>query len=288
MKKSMLFGALICTVAIAQETRTVQRFQIADGIAGDGQMVGAAIAAPGPDMPGQFFFARTEMAFDGATVKGAPYSADAVTDMTQTLADGNRIHRTTQASLYRDSEGRTRREQTLGELGPVTASGEPLRTIVIHDPVSGTTYMLDSRSKIAHKMPAKGEMVAKMTAELKARTDKEFVRTEAPGVIMYSTAGGESRMVKPEIKTEQLGAQTIEGVPADGTRSTMTIPAGAIGNDQPINVVTERWYSSQLKTTIMTRTSDPRMGETVYKLQNIKLAEPDPSLFTVPSDYTVQ
>ena len=76
-----------------------------------------------------------------------------MTETTQTLTDGNRIHRTSKASLFRDSEGRTRREQTLGELGPLMVSGEPIQTIVINDPVAETTYMLNSRDKTAHKMP---------------------------------------------------------------------------------------------------------------------------------------
>jgi hypothetical protein len=89
------------------------------------------------------------------------------------------------------------------------------------------------------------------------------------------------------LKKESLGTQTIEGVPADGTRTTLTIPAGAMGNERPIDVVTEQWYSKQLQTMVMTKTTDPRMGETVYKLTNIKLEEPAASLFTVPADYQV-
>ena len=97
------------------------------------------------------------------------------------------------------------------------------------------------------------------------------------------TAGERKAMNK-----ESLGTQMIEGVAAEGTRTTLTIPAGAMGNERPIDVVTETWYSNQLHTTVMTKTTDPRAGETIYTLKNIKLAEPDQSLFTVPADYNVQ
>jgi hypothetical protein len=85
---------------------------------------------------------------------------------------------------------------------------------------------------------------------------------------------------------EDLGSQTIDGLPAVGSRSTTTIPAGAIGNDQPIKVIVEQWFSHDLQVLVMTRHSDPRQGDTTYRLLNIVRAEPDRSLFQVPSDYT--
>jgi hypothetical protein len=146
-------------------------------------------------------------------------------------------------------------------------------------------------------MPTPGEMPARagaMGAHTGPNVAVHAERHEGPpgdmpGVVTFRTqiddnAPGE----RNNVKHESLGTQMIEGVSADGTRTTMTIPAGAIGNEQPINIVTERWFSSQLKTAVMTKTSDPRMGETDYKLSNVKLVEPDPGLFTVPADYTVQ
>ena len=89
------------------------------------------------------------------------------------------------------------------------------------------------------------------------------------------------------VKTD-LGTQTIEGVPAQGTRITRTIPAGQVGNDQPLVITTETWMSPDLKVLVMSKTSDPRMGETTYRLTNVLRDEPDPALFQVPSDYTIQ
>ena len=90
-----------------------------------------------------------------------------------------------------------------------------------------------------------------------------------------------------EVK-QDLGKQIIEGVEAEGTRTTITIPAGEIGNERPIEIVSERWYSPELQLVVMTRNSDPRSGETTYKLTNINRTEPAKTLFEVPSDYTIK
>jgi hypothetical protein len=292
MTKSMFAAALIAAglASAQQETRTleyhsVQSFSSSGPGVPDVKFFGA--------VPDKFFFERSEMAFDAAVVKGAPYSADAVTETTQALSDGNRIHRTSKATLYRDSEGRTRREQNLGELGPLMASGEPVQTIVIHDSVAETSYMLNSHDKTAHKMPGKGIMavrVAEKGAQLKQQAEQQFERSGHFEVRVGHAAppSADAKADTKNVKRESLGTQMIEGVAADGTRTTITIPAGAIGNERPIEVVTETWYSNQLHTTMMSKTTDPRSGETVYSLKNVKLAEPAADLFTVPSDYTVQ
>ena len=85
-------------------------------------------------------------------MKGSPYSAQAITETTQKLADGNRISRKTTASLYRDSEGRTRHEET-PILGATPPGVEPRQSIFINDPVAGTSLVLDCRTKTAHSMP---------------------------------------------------------------------------------------------------------------------------------------
>jgi hypothetical protein len=266
-----------------------------------------------PPPPGAHFefggqivdFVKSEMAFHARVVKGAPYSAEAVTESTQTLADGNRIRRTTKAVFYRDSLGRTRREQTLGEVGPLVTSGEPLRTIFINDPVAGASYMLNSRDHSAHKIPAAGDMrgqIEMREAKLKAEAGVKAVAKgregenhvfvhqmgQGPNVFVQQMTKKMEGAARNQVKEESLGVQTIEGVACDGTRSTMTIPAGTIGNERPIEVVTERWYSTQLQTMVMTKTTDPRFGETVYRLSNLKLEEQAESLFSVPADYTVR
>jgi hypothetical protein len=104
----------------------------------------------------------------------------------------------------------------------------------------------------------------------------------------YVNSGSITKFSNPgDSKTEQLGNMYIEGVQAQGTRTTITIPAGDIGNDRPINIVDEQWYSPDLQMTIMTKHSDPRSGETSFALKNINRSNPPPTLFEVPSDYTV-
>jgi hypothetical protein len=88
-----------------------------------------------------------------------------------------------------------------------------------------------------------------------------------------------------ESRTEDLGIQVIEGVNAQGVRSTRTISIGEIGNEKPIEIVTEIWTSPDLKTIVMSKRTDPRSGEQTFRLTNIVRSEPDPSLFTVPADF---
>lgn len=239
--------------------------------------------APGPLPPGRFLFKfrSVDESFDGKVVTGVPYSADAVTERTQVLADGNRIVQKTTAHVYRDSQGRTRREQTLGAIGPWGAPADLPPITMINDPVTGVGYFLDPRDKIAMEHPL-----------------RSMVHHEGGDVTYRVNGGGKmvyKRMLNPAADGSNrvtskvsLGTQTMDGVEAQGTRETVTIAAGAIGNDQPLQIVTERWYSPELQTVIMTKHSDPRFGDSVYRLTNISRGEPDPSLFQVPPDYTVK
>ena len=282
----------------------------------------------------QVQFIHNEFSFDGSMVKGAPYSADAVTETVQTLGDGNRIVQSSSAKIYRDSAGRTRREQTFKAIGPWAVSGEKPVMISINDPVAGVAYSLNYESKIAHKMgmPRTVDIskIAKDRAELKEKIEKqrsangaeagvsvvnEVVIKEGASVAYSASArsgvatgaapaavisGVRSGIPMPvgngvfswtsdaEVNQEQLGTQAVEGVAAEGTRTTFTIAAGKIGNDRPIVTVNERWYSQELQAVVLSKNSDPRMGETTYRLTNIDRSEPDPSLFQVPADYTVE
>jgi len=250
------------------------------------------IASPAPGQEGhQVEFVHNGISFDGKVVKDNPYSADAVTGMVQTLSSGNRVVQNSSAKIYRDSAGRTRRELAMKAGGAF--SGEAPIMISIYDPASGVLYNLDSNTKTAHKMtaprmPDLSEDV-KAGAKLKAKRASDGVAgADVSGDSI--SAGGHSVAwsSNAEINKESLGTQTIEGVVAEGTRVTITIPAGKIGNDSPIVTVNERWYSPELQVVVMSKNSDPRMGETTYRLTNIVRSEPDPSLFQVPADYKVE
>lgn len=96
------------------------------------------------------------------------------------------------------------------------------------------------------------------------------------------------RIDPASVAKEDLGQQNLDGVNATGTRTTRTIAAGAIGNLQPIKVVSEEWFSPDLQLLVMTKHSDPRTGDTTYRLQGVVRAEPDRSLFLLPADYTLR
>ena len=205
-------------------------------------------------------------------VTGAPFSAIAVSETTQTLGDGNHISRKTQTNLFRDSQGRFRKEVTLPAIGPLATSGQPKSFVMINDPVASTNFILHADTKTAEQM---GRPFAGMRGTFKdaAKGNVEYRKQEA--------------IANGSLNEEDLGTQTIAGVSAQGTRITHTIPAGQIGNEKPITVVSEHWYSNDLQVMVMSKRSDPRFGDTTYTLRNIQRSEPNASLFQVPSDYTV-
>jgi len=207
----------------------------------------------------------------GKVVTGAPYSAVAVSETKQTLADGNVIDRKVQSNVYRDGQGRTRRETTFTGIGPLPASGQPRSMVTIHDPVTGTAYVLHADTKTAEQLPIPSKHPGN-GENLQNKFETHFQQEIANGTL----------------KKEDLGTQTINGVSAQGTRYTRIIPAGQIGNANPITVVNEQWYSSDLQVVVKIVRNDPRLGETTYTLTNIQRTEPVASLFTVPSDYTVK
>ena len=240
-------------------------------------------------------------------VTGAPYSAEAETEIRQTLGDGNHIDRKETSWIYRDSAGRIRRERTLSMLGPMSAQS---KMVTLFDPVARATYVLDPVRKIAFKMPAlrKGGAtaiaVAPMgggvtTMDMGGGPKREFhARAQvmggeiADGPMPMAMPGGDfiyrGEEVESEPQSVSLGTRTIEGVAADGTRTTTVIPAGKIGNEKPITIVSERWYSPKLLIYVMTRRDDPRFGAISYQLVNLKLGEPAADIFKVPASYKIE
>jgi hypothetical protein len=232
--------------------------------------------------PGNFRFVTQEFTINGKPVSGAPYSAEEKTESVQTLADGTHISNTTTAKVYRDSMGRTRRELTLPGFG----GDAPHTLVTITDPVQGVNYTFDEEGKVAHKMPAPGMSEAKVKAVMKL--DAEM---EARGHLQAGAVSS-SRTIRiappPSSKREELPATMMEGVNVTGTRETNTIEAGMMGNDRPITITSERWYSPDLLVEVKSVRNDPRMGITTHTLTNINRGEPDSLLVQVPSDYKVE
>src|SRR6516162_116183 len=216
---------------------------------------------PGGMMGGEFG--------DPKTVTGAPLTAVLVVTRDTTLADGNKIHNESQSKIYRDAEGRVRREVAVDLATPTT--GKVNRNfITISDPVAGKRYMLNPDNKTAHAMSQRGSRHANKNGDQSA------------------SAGNEGPGDPGNVTKEQLGTKMVNGVQAEGVRVTRTIPAGAIGNDKPIEVVTERWYSPDLQIAVMTTHTDPMMGTVTTKMVSVVRGDPDPSLFQVPSDYKLE
>jgi hypothetical protein len=241
-------------------------------------------AAPSPPPPGANAFSRTagpggpddavqfigfEAQLGGKTVTGAPFSATFSTETKQVLVDGNQIVRNSSGSFARDSQGRTRRDVAFPGIGLMASANQvPSHVVMINDPVAGSQYVLEVDRKVARK----AELSSGSTHGRKGQNNAAIGRGARP---------------ESNVTTTSLGTQTINGVLAEGTRTTRTIPSGAIGNTKPIVITVERWYSSDLQTVVMMKRDDPRMGETTFQLTNIQRQEPDPSLFQVPADYTV-
>lgn len=240
----------------------------------------AAPASPPAPAPGSRMMFRTggpvgaddigivsfEAGIAGKTVTGAPFTATVTTEVTHVLADGNKIQRTINGTIARDSQGRTRREMAFPALALLAPAGNtPKDTVFINDPVAGKSYMLRPDAKEATEFPAHAG------------------RKGGKGL----GALGFGKRFQSEETTTSLGTQIINGVSAQGTRITRTIPAGEIGNERPIVMTTERWYSPDLQIYVLTKRSDPLIGDTVMQFTKIQRQEPEVPI-QVPADYTIK
>jgi hypothetical protein len=238
------------------------------------------------------------VAADAQVVKGKPYSADATTETVQTLADGNHIVHRTESKIYRDSDGRTRREQTFGNVDPQHPSPHEVK-VFIDDPVNGTAFVLDNGSKTADGVQRKSTFFYQRKGEDEAKgtvlKDSEDEQESGPVHMMVKFrdqhSGDPLAEVIPDDKREtvkeDLGTRNIEGVDCTGTRQTITIPAGAIGNEKPILIVRETWFSPMISAVVESTSDDPRYGKTTYQLMNVQLNEPPRSMFEPPANFKI-
>jgi hypothetical protein len=249
-------------------------------------------AHDGNDHGGNYIrFVGTEAMLGDRLVTGSPFSADVVNEFKRTLSDGTLIDRKTTGSIARDSQGRTRREMTPPAIGPFATSGAPT-IILINDPVAHKHYALNPKDKTARELgpaPNFGGMGREGRGSGgNGGPDGHDGQGNFGARGRDGGPGGPGEMRGGEPVTISLGTKTIEGVTVNGTRTTRTIPAGAIGNAKAIEIVFERWYSPDLLTDVMTKRSDPFSGETVFQLTNIKREEPAASWFQVPADYKIE
>lgn len=282
-------------------------------------------------------------AMNTGAMKNSPFTADEVNESVQVLGDGNRIVRNSTGKMYRNSDGRVRRDMK-GGTGGLLGSTFTFNDLTAFKPDFGQSYFFDTptlpalpplpampalaltpdapsprafeeaesaMSKARVEVAKSREESAKVRDKMaKARVEVDRVRTElqsikpAPFPAFSGMYGGQviapsgviassgfqvagacpltAANSKSQCRTEHLGNQNIEGVDAEGTRTITTIEAGAIGNDRPIEIVYERWFSKEIGVVVASKRNDPRFGEQTYRLTNIVRAEPDPSLFTLP------
>lgn len=264
-------------------------------------------------LPSTMAFIANEFGNPREIVKNAPYTAEAVTETIQVLPDGNRIVRRSTTLLARDGAGRTRQERKGGE-----RSGA-----YIHDPIEGRSFVLNEGTRTATRLPrtpappapppppgaASWTGAAGATRDLEVAPGRVVVRRNGGGdaggeqdvhVEVIRIGRGEQAdglppppmppltlplMPRGKGETKNLGVREFDGVKAEGKQTTHTIPAGEIGNERPIVVTSERWFSPELHVVVYAKTSDPRAGDTVYRLTNVKRGEPPADLFKVPADY---
>lgn len=233
-----------------------------------GHVLGQGMPEPHPaEMgPGSFAFERIVGAFGGKVVTNAPFSAQVMRETVQVLSDGTRVDRKETGNIARDGVGRTREEITLSAIGPFAASGPVPHIAFIRDPAAGKNYILNENIKLA------------MTISHPAGTNEQGRRM----MKQKMNAGLDSN-----VQTVSLGTKTMDGLMVQGTRRIRTIPVGQIGNDKPIVITRDEWYSPDLQMVIASTRSDPRFGTTTFQLTNINRSEPPQSLFIVPPDYAV-
>jgi hypothetical protein len=236
----------------------------------------ASVGAPikGGDLP---------FTYGIAPIAGAPYSALGVTNSATTFIDGNRISRRETTRFFRDSQGRTRVEHTSPPPGSDVDSSAMPAIVLINDPVKGECYVLETPKNIAHVLShpdKRGVMQPPIALGLPA------ARLVMPG---FDIADGAAFALAATYSSPQdqvsLGNKTIDGIPVVGIRLKHQVRAGDFGNEQPIFVTVEQWFSSDLGIAIEDTQHTTIGGEVNYRLQQITRSEPDPALFQVPPGY---
>jgi hypothetical protein len=208
-------------------------------------------------------------------VRGVPYAAERVTEVVRVLADGNRIVQRNTEKLYRDADGRTRVESEW--------KGKPL--VQIQDPVAGMSYRLYPGTKSGYRMAIAAPAPAKTDAAVPGPTAPVPDAAGVAGQLAPALAGDAEAAVT---RSRALGTKQIDGMTADGTQATTTIPAGAAGNVKPMVSTEETWIARDLRVPVLVKTSHPFTGDTVTRLRNLSRLEPPAALFAVPADYTVR
>ncbi len=233
--------------------------------------------------------------FERKVVEGAPFSATLVIESVQTLPNSNSNTHRSVSLIYRDAQGRTRRDRMPLHLTEAAIGSTMPQLTTINDPVSGFFYILEPRTNIARKglLSQSDHGADESRSVIKQSASSEKAAGSSQTLPVPVTSDVSKKFERPrsssssEPKQELLGRREIEGLSAEGTRITLSIPADKIGNEGPVDTIVERWYSSDLKTVLLIERSDPRFGSSILRLTSIQRAEPAAVLFSVPSAFKI-
>lgn len=205
-----------------------------------------------------------------APVRGQPYSAVQVQRAKRVLADGTSISHQGHHSVARDSAGRVRVERRMEQ----AQNGQPEMVMVfVLDPVAHTMMIWTTGAKTTK------------VATLIRLPDRKKDAAKSAEAQAQPAADGRPQ---PVVTTEDLGTDTIEGLPVTVTKTTTVVPAGRSGNDAPITKTHEVWTSADLKLVMKEQWDDPRTGVRTVELNQFSRAEPDAGLFRAPAGYSVK
>ena len=226
-------------------------------------------------------------------VEDAPYSGVGTTEMVNVLADGNRIVHKNTMRYFRDSAGRTRTEYDLAAVGPFTLN-EAHSVVMINDPVAGKRYVLHEgmkRADVFSNAAPPDPVAAPMGGRAAVRKsgsppDVVFFAGPATSAVRLPRGAGCAAEARKLPQSVPMGERVIQGIKAIGSSLEFTLAPGEVGNEQPITVRSEQWFSPELRVVVASTHRDPLAGDTNYRLEQISRTEPDASLFTVPADYT--
>lgn len=208
-------------------------------------------------------------------VLGRPLTATEVYRSTQVLADGTRVDHNDTSLFYRDDQGRMRTESQ--------------GTVVIFDPVAGFVYFPHPESKTYSQSAIGNPSVwTWVSATGNGTSVVSSGARQSPGDPAAMVAQRRFGLPASQPVTETLAPQNVNGILANGSRVTITIPKGTLGNDRDMKVINERWYSDDLKVLVKSTNSDPRYGVTMYDLTQVVQGPPNPALFQAPADYKLQ
>ncbi len=275
------------------------------------------------------------------SIKGAPYSAEVISETVQKLSDGNIISNKMTSMSFRDSQGRTREERrnSKGENTEITInrSADEMVTLNVKNKTAtkmATRFSFETKlngkvsgeivSEKVTKLKDGAEMIELETAGADAKNGERHVivkRIEKAQGDDKKNAGTQMKTLTVDVRgtgpdpehmmlkgamdepfmrlfadakwankrqTKTLGNRDIDGIKAEGKLVSFEIPAGEIGNAQAILVTDETWTSPDLQITLYSKHSDPRSGERIYRLSNIKRDEVPAAMFEIPKEYAVR